>query len=151
MLAALSIILGKVLKIAVGDTIRISFESLPVILSSLFLGPYFGMATGLVADLVGCLIVGYAVNPFITAGCVLMGLLPFIFRKVFKGKFGVFPSVMLSHMIASVGVKTAGLIFCYGGGVSLVFIRLATYLVISAVEAYICFVLLPRLKRGITL
>ncbi len=75
LLAALSIVLGKFLNIPIGDSIRISFENLPVIMSSIFFGPVVGAITGAAADIVGCILKGYSINPFITFGAVCICLL----------------------------------------------------------------------------
>ena len=50
--AAISIICGKFLAISIGDTIRISFENTPIILSGFCFGPVVGLLTGLIADIV---------------------------------------------------------------------------------------------------
>ena len=74
-LAAFSIILGKYLAINVGENFRFSMENLPILLAGLYLGPLAGAIVGAVADLVGCLLVGYAINPIITLGAVSIGFI----------------------------------------------------------------------------
>ena len=59
-LAALSIVFGKYLAIRGGDIMRFSFENLPLLLSGMLLGPAIGTMTAIVADLVGCVLVGYS-------------------------------------------------------------------------------------------
>ena len=66
-LAALSIILGKYLAIPGGNVLRFSFENLPIMFAGMAFGPFVGCAVGIVADLIGCVLVGYTVNPLITA------------------------------------------------------------------------------------
>ena len=68
MLSAISIICGKYLAFGVGNVLRFSFENLPIIFASVALGPIPGMLVGIVADLVGCLMVGYTINPLVTLG-----------------------------------------------------------------------------------
>ena len=58
MFSALSIVFGKFLAFNIGDTIRISFENLPILFAGIFLGPLHGMIVGVVADLVGCVLAG---------------------------------------------------------------------------------------------
>ncbi|MBQ5320774.1 MAG: folate family ECF transporter S component [Oscillospiraceae bacterium] len=146
--AALSIILGKVFAFTL-VTLRISFESLPIILCSLLLGPVAGMSAGLIADLVGCLLVGYTINPIITLGCALMGLFPWLIKKYVSGKKGIFISVIASHFICSVGIKTVGLLYYYGGGFPVVLTRLVTYIAISAVESYLVYLVYTALGKRI--
>lgn len=147
--AALSIILGKFL--AVGFlTWRISFESLPIILCSLLFGPLAGMSAGFVADFTGCLLVGYEINPIITAGCTLMGFFPWIISKHIKGRKGVFAAVILSHLVCSVVVKTVGILLYYGGGTAVVITRILNYAVVSLAEAYLTYFIYSAMtKRGI--
>ena len=63
---ALSIVLGKQLSFTAGP-FRISFENLTVLMAGIFFGPLAGLTVGACADLFGCLLVGYAINPIITA------------------------------------------------------------------------------------
>ena len=60
---AISIVCGKYLAIRGGDILRFSFENLPIILAGIAFGPLAGAVVGVVADLLGCLLVGYAINP----------------------------------------------------------------------------------------
>ena len=73
MLAAVSIICGKYLAIRGGDILRFSFEDLPIIFAGISFGPIAGMLVGVVADLVGCVMVGYTVNPIVTLGAAAIG------------------------------------------------------------------------------
>ena len=86
MLAAISIICGKYLAIPGGEVMRFSLESMPIILSGMAFGPVAGIAVGAVADLVGCFMVGYTVNPLVTLGAAsigaISGILPFITKKI---------------------------------------------------------------------
>ena len=76
LLAAMSLILGKFLQIPnpVSNIFRISLENLPVILAGVCFGPWVGGMVGAVADLVGCMLYGYAINPVITLGAASAGL-----------------------------------------------------------------------------
>ena len=144
-LAAMSIVLGKFLAFNVTPSIRISFENLPVIISGIFFGPVVGAAVGAVADLLGCVMVGYTINPIITLGAALIGFISGIVPLVFKRKncACAILSVSLAHIIGSVIVKTVGLAVFY----SLPFIetalwRLLTYVIVGGAEcAIICLLL----------
>ncbi len=141
-LAGMSIVLGKYLAFNLTPSIRISFENLPVIISGVFFGPIVGAAVGAVADILGCLMVGYTINPIITAGAACVGLIsgifPLIFRK--KNTACVILSVSISHLLGSVVIKTVGLSLFY----SLPLVetglwRLLTYTVVGAAEcAVVC-------------
>ncbi|MBP3583660.1 MAG: folate family ECF transporter S component, partial [Clostridia bacterium] len=62
MLAAISIILGKYLAFGIGNVLRFSFENLPIAFAGIAFGPIAGALVGAVADLIGCLLVGYEIN-----------------------------------------------------------------------------------------
>jgi len=112
LLAAVSIICGKYLKIPVGDVMRFSFENLPILLAGMAFGPVAGAVTGVVADLVGCLMVGYEINPIVTLGAACIGLtgglLYWLCKKLpLPLRTGI--SVFGAHLIGSVVIKTFGL------------------------------------------
>lgn len=112
LLAAVSIICGKYLKIPVGDVMRFSFENLPILLAGMVFGPAAGAVTGVVADLVGCLMVGYEINPLVTLGAAVIGFGGGLCYRLFRKtplllRTGL--SVGIAHLIGSVIVKTFGL------------------------------------------
>lgn len=140
LMAALSIIFGKYLSIST-ELFRISFENLTVVLAGVLLGPLYGAAVGACADIVGCLMIGYTINPIITAGAALTG---FAAGGVFgilrglgiSGMRAVYPSVMCGHVLGSMLVKTLGLWVYYRQPFSLLVLRVPLYLVIGSLEAY---------------
>lgn len=147
-LAAASVILGKLLQIRVGDTIRISLENLPIIFAGIVFGPISGAAVGIVADLVGCVIVGYAINPIITAGAAILGITAgfcgMISRKRLRRTFpAIFLPVAASHVIGSMIAKTVGLHIAFGTPWSaLIATRVPIYLVNIAAESVLIYLLL---------
>ena len=146
-LAALSIVFGKLLAFNIGELFRISLENLPIILGGMFLGPIFGAAVGMVADLVGCLIVGYTINPLITLGAVAVGFVSGLVTKVFRGgkMMGNFLAVLLAHIIGSVLIKSAGLSWFYGTDyLTLLGYRCINYSLIIALEYTIIYVLMKN-------
>ena len=70
---AMSIVLGKFLSIPIGDNIRIGFENLSLLLAGILFGPLIGMFTAVAADIVGCFLKGYEINPIITLGAACIG------------------------------------------------------------------------------
>ena len=75
-LVAMQIILARFLSIQVSDILRISFESVPVILAGMWLGPLSGAIVALVADILGTIIHGYGVwFPPIALGPILVGVI----------------------------------------------------------------------------
>ncbi len=55
--------------------IRISFENLTILMAGIMFGPLVGMTVGICADVIGCIIVGYAINPLVTLGAASIGLI----------------------------------------------------------------------------
>ena len=147
-LAAMSIVLGKFLQIPIGDSFRISLENLPLILASLMFGPVFGGACGIVADLLGCVLRGYAIIPLITVASCIMGIIPgLLTRYVFRdtGTLYVMVSGFTSHVICSMIIKTIALHMAYGMPYATLFpTRFLIYTVIGLAESYICSLLIKR-------
>lgn len=146
-LAAASVVLGKFLQIPIGDSIRISFENLPILFAGLVFGPIGGGVTGLVADLVGCIAVGYEINPVITLGAVSVGLVAGIMSRFFvrEGKaslWRVLICVLFAHIIGSVILKSAGLRLWYTTPWSVLALRIPVYLANTVVESLIITALL---------
>lgn len=70
LLIAMHLVLTRVLVIDLG-AYRISVGSVCTILAGLWLGPVAGGVCGFCADIIGCFMKGYAVNPFITVAAIL--------------------------------------------------------------------------------
>ena len=114
--SAISIVLGKFLAINISESFRLSFENLTIILSGILFGPIAGFITGIVADVLGCLLYGYALNPIITLGAVTIGFLSGILYKILSNinvTLNIAITVGISHLIGSVIVKTIGLCVWY--------------------------------------
>ena len=147
MFAAVSVVFGKFLAISIGENYRISFENLTVILSGLMFGPLGGALVGVTADLLGCLLRGYAIIPLITVAAGVNGLIPGILRNLIKGKsYLKFLSVtLITHMAGSVLIKTAALHFTYRmPWKPLLLGRVPIYLVTAAVEASVLYILYKK-------
>ena len=152
MLASLSIVFGKLLAFTAGP-FRISFENLPILMAGMFLGAPAGFLTGVIADIIGCLIVGYSINPIITLGAGCIGLLSgLLFRRLPDiplphmpaGLFGNWLTVILTHAVGSMLIKSVGLILYYHYALPQVALRIPLYLVIGTVEALIITALLSN-------
>lgn len=142
MLAAISIVCGKYLAFNVGQSLRFSFENLPIIFAGIAFGPIAGALVGAVADLVGCLMVGYAIIPTVTLAAAVMGLVsgsvPYVFGKKKTEALSVAVSAALAHLLGSVVVKSIALFYAgFGMGLSLpifMLLRLGNYFIIAAIE-----------------
>ena len=142
---AMSIALGKLLAFNVTPYIRISFENLTIIMAGIFFGPFVGAAVGAGADIIGCILVGYSINPIITLGAASIGLVAgIVSSSVFKGnvKLNTAFSVGLAHLIGSVIIKSIGLRVYYNYPIGWLAWRLPTYIGIGILEFYIIWLLL---------
>lgn len=133
--AAISIVLGKFLQIPIGNSIRISFENLTIILAGYLYGPAAGILTAVVADLLGCLAKAYAINPIITYGAATIGFLSGVFGKHgFFKKPNLILSVATSHIIGSMIIKSVGLYVYFATPWIELLPRIPIYIAVGALE-----------------
>ena len=137
-LAALSIICGKYLALSLGNVLRFSFENLPILLAGMMFGPVAGALVGAVADLVGCLMVGYTINPLVTLGAVCIGVLGGLLFRLTRRLpllWQTCLTVILAHLVASVIVKTFGLAAYYNMPLHILMLwRLLNYVIVGVAE-----------------
>lgn len=155
LLAALSIVLGKYLAINITQIFRFSFENLPILMAGIFFGPLIGGAVGVVADLIGCVLVGYAINPIITLGAALIGILSGLITHLCTrpgrtlSPAVVVVAVAVAHVLGSMVVKSVGMAVYYSTPLPTLIWRVPIYLVIGGVESAILVLLLRnRLFMG---
>ena len=150
MLSAISIILGKYLAFGVGNVLRFSFENLPILFAGIAFGPTVGGLVGAVADLVGCLLVGYEINPLVTLGAISIGTVSGICYHLFKKArlhlaFAISFSIISAHLIGSVIIKTFGLAAFYDFPfIILMLWRLLNYIIVGAVECMLIYTLVKN-------
>lgn len=119
LMIALHLVLTRVFVIELG-AYRISVGSVSTILAGLWLGPVAGGVCGLTADIIGCFIKGYAINPFITVAAILWGVIPALVRPVIvnktkKAKTAIIcGSVVVTAVFSSLVFTTAGLVLMMG-------------------------------------
>ena len=140
---ALSIVCGKLLAFNMGSVLRFSLENFPIIMSAISFGPLVGAVTAVVADLVGCLIVGYEINPLVTVGALSVGLISGAVFKLLKSA-RLFPrlclSVFAAHLVGSVGIKTVGLSAFYSFPIEILALwRLLNYVIIGVIELFLIY------------
>ena len=150
MLVAVSIVMGKFLAIRGGDILRFSFENLPIIFAGMAFGPLAGLLVGVVADLVGCVMVGYAINPIVTVGAAALGASAgLVFSLLSKSKIpqsaNIFITACISHLIGSVIIKTFGLAVFYDMPIWMLMLwRLLNYVIVGVAEATILTLLMKN-------
>lgn len=146
--AAISIVCGKFLAISVGETLRFSFENLPIILSGILFGPCVGAVTGLIADVVGCILRGYAINPILTLAAVLIGFMAgaiYNLSNKFNFHLRLIITVLFCHTLGSVLIKTVGLCVWYGSPfIPTLLTRIVNYIIVAVAESVVLDVLLSK-------
>ena len=148
LLTAISIVLGKCLAVNPTIFLRISFENLPILMAGMFFGPLIGGVVGAAADMIGCFMVGYSINPVITLGAALIGVISGVIsmyafprREDWRGTWRVFIPVMCAHIVCSMGIKSVGMAIYFGTPVETLLWRVPLYIVVGIVEGYLIMLL----------
>lgn len=148
LLVAMSIVCGKYLAIRGGDILRFSFENLPILLAGMAFGPAVGVSVAVVADLLGCLLVGYAINPLVTLGAAAIGLLSgVLYRLLAKLPYGIRLGITVaaSHFVGSAVIKTVGLAAFYSMPLwQLMLWRLLNYAIVGGLETVLLYIILKN-------
>ncbi len=145
-LAAIGIILGKFLAFNVTEFMRFSLENITIIFSGIVFGPLYGAVVGAVQDLVGCIAVGYAINPLIALGCAVTGAVSGIAFRLFKGaplSLRLTLALIPAHLFGSVLIKSVGLAIFYSLPLGMTLLwRLLNYVIVGAAEIVLLSILL---------
>ena len=146
LLVAMSIVFSRVLSISTGF-VRFNLGSLPVLLAALLFGPGAGFAVGAVADIVGGVLAGYAINPLITLGAGAIGLVAgYAWQKLpdYRTGLRLSISVLLGHFVGSMVINSLALRIFYGYAWSVLLARIPNALVLSAVNIVLLRILLEN-------
>ncbi len=153
LLSAISIVCGKYLAFNMGEFIRFSFENLPIIFAGIAFGPIVGALVGAVADLIGCLLVGYAINPIITVGAAAIGLISGVYRFLpethGRGRYILKLSLVIfaAHLVGSVIIKSFGLSVFYDMPLIILMLwRLLNYVIVGSLEGFLLYHLVKNKK-----
>ena len=150
LLVAMSIVLGKFGAINIGNSIRIGFGGLPIQMAGIFFGPVIGAVVGLVADVVGCIMKGYAINPIITIGSTCIGLFSgLVYHYALRSvKNALLPKVAAStvtaHAIGSMIITSIGLYVYYHTPFETLLFRVPIYLITAAIETTVIYLMLKN-------
>ena len=146
LLVAMSIVFSRVLSISTGF-VRFNLGSLPVLLAALLFGPWAGFAVGVVADMIGGVLAGYAINPLITLGAGAIGLVAgYAWQKL--GSLSIVlrlsVSVLLGHIVGSMVITSLALRIFYGYAWSVLLTRIPNAIVLAAVNTVLLRILLEN-------
>ena len=89
MLAALQVVLARLMGLMPNAYSRFSIEAIPTILAGILFGPLAGGLVGFTSDLVGCLFSGYGYNPIFCLPPILYGVFGGLFRRYLAEKVTV--------------------------------------------------------------
>ena len=164
-LAALSVVFERLLAFPPASQesiVRISFGNVPIILSGIMISPLCGGACGLISDIIGCFVSGYAPYPWLMPAPFIMGFLPgFLFKITGEGivedkKHGmktgllIFVYVTVTHILSSVLITTYGLGVMRGlEFVPLLLTRIPTMITGLLIDVILVCVLYLPLKNAI--
>ena len=146
LLVAMSIVFSRVLSISTGF-VRFNLGSLPVLLAAVVFGPGAGFAVGAVADIIGGVLAGYAINPLITLGAGSVGLVSgLLFQKLGSLRLGLRLqiSILAGHLVGSVVINSLALHLFYGYQWPVLAARIPNAIVLSAVNTVLVRILLEN-------
>ncbi len=106
LLAAITVVLARLIIPMPNATTRFSIEAVPVFLAGMLFGPVPGMLVGFAADAVGCLFSGYGYNPLFCVPPLLYGLCGGLFRgfiarkpRILSIALAFLPAVVLGSIL----------------------------------------------------
>ena len=151
MMTAISVLIGIFCKNYMNfgvppGLLRVTFENLPIIMSGILYGPIIGGVVGVLTDLISYLLSSQAYPPnlIVTLGAAASGIIAGVVAKYLirkSGKLQIIVAGALSHLIASMIIKSIGLYQYYGW---LVLMRIPLYLCIAPAEIAVIYTLLKR-------
>ena len=136
LLTAMSIIFARVLTVSTGF-LRFNLGALPTLLAAVWFGPAGGFAGGAVADMIGGVLAGYAINPLITLGAGAIGLVAGLAWQKLPGLrtgLRLQISVLLGHFVGSMVITSLALRIFYGYPWATLAVRIPNALILAAVN-----------------
>ncbi len=117
-LVAMTILLSRFFAIYLGFA-RFTLGSVCTIMAGLWFGPAAGALCGLTADVLGTLLQGFAINPLITVGAMVWGVIPALLKPYMgttkSRKIAVLcAGIVLSALLSTLGFTLAGLVLFNG-------------------------------------
>lgn len=116
---ALGVIIARFLSITPTESVRFSFESIPIFLSGVLFGPIYGLMVGFCTDFIGCLFSPFGFNPLFCLPPILYGLFGGLFRPLLTRKISLltlFLSLLPPILLGSILWQSFALNFVYGSG-----------------------------------
>ena len=146
LLIAMSIVFSRVLSISTGF-VRFNLGSLPVLLAGILFGPGAGFVVGMLADAIGGILSGYAINPLITLGAASIGLVCGVgWQKLSNLRTGLRLqcSVLAAHIVGSIVINSIALHIFYGYAWAVLVARIPNALILGAINTVLIRLLLEN-------
>ena len=118
MLAAISVVMARLLSFSVAGGVRWSLDKFPLFLAGMFFGPVMGALTGLVADFTGSLM-QFGFNPLLCFPAIFYGLCGGLMRRYIQKNSSVIRlglSYLLPTAVGSVLIQSIALSYAYPKG-----------------------------------
>ena len=118
-----------------------------VLLAGILFGPWAGFVVGMVADIIGGVLAGYAINPLITLGAASIGLVGGLgWQKLSHLRTGnrLWCSVLAAHFVGSMVINSLALHIFYGYAWAVLIARIPNALVRTAVNTVLLRILLEN-------
>ena len=147
LLIAMSIVFSRVFSISTGF-LRFNLGSLPVLLAAVLYGPGAGFAVGAIADIIGGVLSGYAINPLITLGAGAIGFVAGLAWQRLPENWSLNLrlgcGVLLGHAVGSMVITSLALRIFYGYAWSVLAVRIPNALILSVVNTVLLRILLEN-------
>ena len=118
-----------------------------MLLAGILFGPWAGFVVGMVADIIGSVLAGYAINPLITLGAASIGLVGGLgWQKLSHLRTGtrLWCSVLAAHFVGSMVINSLALHIFYGYAWAVLIARIPNALVRTAVNTVLLRILLEN-------
>lgn len=151
MLAALSVVLARLIIPMPDESTRFSIEAVPIYMAGMLFGPLAGGLVGFAADFVGTMFSGYGFNPLFCVPPILYGVCGGLFRNFLAKKVSV-PRLILGFLppvvFGSILYQSASLAYVYATTTFMEYfllklttrsVQFAITMVIDAVVIYLLF------------
>ena len=146
LLCAMEIILARFCVIWITNSIKITFEAIPILMAGILFGPAAGAVVGAVSDILGAgLLSGLGWLPFLTVTPTLLGLLAGLLRPIVWKNLSL-PRLLLvtvpGFVLGSMFWTTWWLSSLYGTPLpALLAVRVPLYCVIAVLDTLVLFLL----------
>ena len=151
LLAALSVVLARLIIPMPDESTRFSIEAVPIYLAGMLFGPLAGGLVGFAADFVGCMFSGYGFNPLFCLPPILYGVCGGLFRHFLAKKISIprlIVGFLLPVVLGSILYQSAALAYVYSSTTFMEYfilklttrsVQFAITMVLDAVVIYLLF------------